>query len=73
MAHVIDSHVSVDAVRSELVGHDPASGAVDQDVETVCGVCDLFCDARDGFPVAHVGLEEFDFGGVRGTQSGSYV
>ncbi len=64
MAHVVECHVAVDAcILGELVGHDPAGGVEDQDVEAVGLIADLLAGFGDGLPVRDVALKPGDLVG----------
>lgn len=68
MAHVIHSHMPVDTVVSELVGHDTPRSIIHQNIKTICVVLDLLSDLLDALPVAHVALEPFRAPGLLGTE-----
>lgn len=64
VARVVERQVAVDArVFGELVGHDPAAGVENQDVEAVGLIADLLAGFGDGFPVGEVALQSGDLFG----------
>lgn len=56
MSHVVQRHVAVDPVVSQLVGHNSPSGIVHKNVKTALGVLDLLRDFLDALPVTQVAL-----------------
>lgn len=57
MAHVVHSHVPVDAVLSELIGHDTPSGVVDQDIQAISRILDLLSHILHLLPIAQVTVQ----------------
>lgn len=68
MSHVVYGHVTVDAVVSELVGHDAPRGIVHQNIKTIRVVLDLLRYLLDALPVTHVALKPFRALGLVGTE-----
>lgn len=56
MAHVVECHVSVEAVLGNLLRHDTSRGVVDQNVQSISRVADFFRHLDDLLPVAKVAL-----------------
>ena len=56
VAEMIQSHVSIDAVVSELVRHDAPASIVDEDIQAVRRVLDLVGDFADFLPVTEVAV-----------------
>lgn len=60
MTEVIYSHMTIDTILSELVGHDTATCIIDDDIESISLVRDFLGRLRDERPVSHVDLEVSD-------------
>lgn len=57
MTHMIKRHMSIHPIVRELVSHDSSCGVVDQNVQTICRVADLFCHFCDSLPVTQIALD----------------
>jgi len=51
------SHMAVYAVIGELIGHNSASGIIEQDIDAIGVICDLLRYCRNGFPVCEIAVD----------------
>ena len=61
VSNVVECKVTIHAIVSELVGHDPTRGIVDQDIQTIGLTADLGGDVCNLLPVREVAAKELDF------------
>jgi len=49
--------MAVDAVASQLVGHDPSPRIVDQNINSISALSDLVCHLRDLMPIWQIAMQ----------------